>query len=205
MTPPNCTKLVFASANPETTKEYRSALDALIDNFVFHDNSLDKVEGVDDILVEYTHHLYYLDSPLQHKSLAGKTASALKFFVPELCHRLPVSTRANQGWDRCAPSQQHTPCPQELTLGIAYYIWRADSFSMAVVVLLSLECYLRQIECRGIRRKHITFDPSPRYPCFWDAFAPSYQVPLPTMCHCSFSVCVFPPEAPYFCGEACFF
>lgn len=69
--------------------------------------------------VEYIHHLYYLGSPLEYESLAGKTAPALKFFVLEICYRLPVSFRALNGGDRCVPSQRHTPCPQQLALGIA--------------------------------------------------------------------------------------
>lgn len=39
--PSDCTKLIFVSVSPETTKKYPSALEAFIDYCVSHDHSLD--------------------------------------------------------------------------------------------------------------------------------------------------------------------
>lgn len=91
MAPTYFYSLILASVRPGTAHEYRNALKLFLKSCDEAGNQLNESSQLDDFLVEYFHHLYYLGDPLQHKSLAGKTLSTVKFFLPDVSSTLLLS------------------------------------------------------------------------------------------------------------------
>ena len=97
---------------------------------------------------------FQLDSP---SSQGHKLLAAIKWKHPELGRlgrlSLPRSAQALQGWDKCSPVRQRLPMSWLEACGVAAEMVRRNFHSMAVLLLLMFDLYLRPCEIFSLRAR----------------------------------------------------
>lgn len=146
--------LVEHSLKPKTRREYRTALLEFIDYCEKRSLEIRKPSQFDHVLCQYIH-AEFRSPGRDGRGHVNKVMSALLFYLPEIKGSLHLSHKAIIGWSRLRPSQQMTPCPHDLALGIAYFLRLRGNHRMCLAVLLMFDCHLRHEELRSISKRKV--------------------------------------------------
>jgi len=145
---------------PKTRREYNTALKAFLD---YCDNKEIKATTgpeVDAALYEYMHVEFHTPGRDGRQHI-NKVICAIKHYMPEIRDQLHRSHRSLTGWARIRPSQQKTPCPVDITLGIAYYLRLRGNSNMALATLLTFDCCLRIQDIGRFEKKDVVLAAPP--------------------------------------------
>ena len=120
-------------------------------------------ELLEDALLEYMDHLFLdLTMPVH----AGThLIAAVAYHVPRLFHMgrrnlLPRVSLALQGWQRLHPNGQRMPYPMAAVYAIACKMVSLKRRDLAILTVLSADCYLRPGEALGLSTDMV-IDPAP--------------------------------------------
>jgi len=83
-------------------------------------------------------------------SLATSTLCAVLYFYPRFHNRLGIAHQAWRGWKKRRPTTHHPPISWELVVLIACTMCRDYGFHVGLLVLLSVDCYLRPREALAL-------------------------------------------------------
>jgi integrase len=122
-----------------------------------NDEDAADVEGFDDLLLDFVHHLYESG---RGKMAANMTLAGLRLFMPQLEHRLPRSTQAIRGWNKRCPGRSYPPLTWHLAVAVGVQMARTHtnthSYRKGVGVLVAFDCFLRVGELCNLRRDDVT-------------------------------------------------
>ena len=152
--------LVAAAIGDKTAREYKNALKQFTTYCRQNSKNTRNTEALDKALLDYFQHEFQAPGR-DGRGHCTKVVNAVKHFCPETKNKLPLAHRALTGWGRLRPSQQKTPCPHDLTLGIAYFL-RINGFDdMGLAVILMFDCHLRIEELRSLTPRTVLQEAAP--------------------------------------------
>ena len=142
------TYLFGMALQPDTQSRYGAAVDAFIDWCSIHGERPVTSADFDEVLTDYIHELFELGVGKQR---AVNTVYGVLNLMPTLRSCLFGSFLSLRAYNRLHPSTSYPPLSWRLACTIAVQMARHGWFSMAVGVLLSHDCLLRQSELRALR------------------------------------------------------
>lgn len=106
---------------------------------------------------------YVFDDPSRdYSGHVYKVLCTLKSYIPETKDKLHLLFRALIGWAHLKPSQQKTPCPLYLTLGIAYYLQKIGRLDKRLAVLLMFDCHSTVQEIKSLTQRDVITEKAPQ-------------------------------------------
>jgi integrase len=110
--------------------------------------SIKGAKKLDKFLSKYFHYLYFKGYGV---SRASSLFCSILFFYPQYRSSLPISYQAWRGWKKMEPSRHKPALSMELVVLIAAVLARDYDFRLALIVLLSFDCYLRPKEAISLQ------------------------------------------------------
>ena len=160
MAPPDLHKLARLVLAPTTLKEYDRDLERFLK--WLETKGLDEFENLgklDELVTRYC--IYTFDKhKMSKRQRCVNVKNALEFYFPELAGTFILTNKSLKGWTKQKPTQQHTPAPYRVMLGIAHEFLRTGQVEMMVATLLSFDCYLRASDIQNARKADLTLFPN---------------------------------------------
>ena len=131
-----------------TARRYKQEVDDLREHFPKLALETLAPESLDECVVEYLEHLYFLGDS---HSRGDYLFASLSFFLPEgLTFQLKRTRRALKGLRRLAPGTSRAPLPWLAVMAMAGAALHASDWEFAVMLMLQFVCYLRPSELTGL-------------------------------------------------------
>ena len=153
-------RLLVHAVDDNTNKVYLKAVAAFLKEVKLHQVPFDNKPLRDRALARYLEDQCYIN-------LANVANGANTFFGFLHCfedHRqhMPEASRALKAWQRMAQSGEGGPMAKETVGAIAEHLLAKGRFMLAVIVLLSFDCFLREQDWEGLRCRDVAREPSGR-------------------------------------------
>jgi len=147
------TYLLGMTVNPQTLATYKKHVKNFLQWCADNDGVPSTYDDLDDIMVEYFHHLYESGSGL---SAARATVNGYVCFDPRA--KFAAANRALKGWDKTVVHKSYPPLTWELAVAIAVQLARSGKRREAIGLLLGFDCLLRVSELCGLERRDVADD-----------------------------------------------
>jgi len=152
---PRSTALHDAAYKKSTMMKYKSAVRTFVAWCEDNGESAETVDELDELLNEFTHHLYENDGK---KSTAGNAFyGTLRLLLGAKSRsHFPLTRLALRGWSKLQPPRSWSPLTWDLTCLMAVQFARAGRLDFAIAVLLSFDCLLRISELIGLQTDDVS-------------------------------------------------
>jgi len=149
--------LLRAGFRPGTLKKYDRALRLFLLSVPPHHlrSAVFSSALMDYLLATYINRTYLRTCTRIFFAHCNTVFSALCSLYPQFHRNLPLSRRCLNRWDAEHPPNSHLPAPPALVSALATLFYAQRQPQLALAVLLSYDCLLRNSECRALCPEHV--------------------------------------------------